>query len=255
MTDMLKSTAKNGTAKKLRSLPFEIAAKTGTVGTCNGNTDAYALSYTTKDCAAVWLGNADNSKITHTGGGTPCRLLRDINEAIYKIYESRKQSIPSFTLDKNVVNVELDKQAYYDTHTLLCADKKSPAEYRISELFKLSAIPLNKSTSFTCPTIDLPSLSIENDRVVITFDERFPKYYRYRIDRYDYVTHTTVYDGEYTPSFADEHLLSDKNYVYTVIPIYNDREGTPITLPAISTRKGEKAEINHEILDKEWWEY
>lgn len=255
MTDMLKSTAKNGTAKKLRSLPFEIAAKTGTVGTRNGNTDAYALSYTTKDCAAVWLGNADNSKIEHTGGGSPCRLLREINEAVYKIYESRNQSIPPFKLDKNVVSVELDKQAYYDTHTLLCADKNSPAEHRLSELFKTSAIPLNKSTSFTCPTINSPSLSIENDRVVITFDERFPKYYRYRIDRYDYVTHTTVYEGEFTPSFVDEHLLYDKNYVYTVTPIYNNREGTPITLPAISTRKGEKAEINHEILDKEWWEY
>lgn len=39
MTDMLKSTAKNGTAKRLRSLPFEVAAKTGTVGTQKGNTE------------------------------------------------------------------------------------------------------------------------------------------------------------------------------------------------------------------------
>ena len=84
MTDMLKTTVENGTAKKLRSLPFEIAAKTGTVGNENGNTDAYALSYTTKDCAAVWLGNADNQKINYSGNAglfvvKPKRGLRMIN--------------------------------------------------------------------------------------------------------------------------------------------------------------------------------
>ena len=81
-TDMLRSTAKNGTAKKLRSLPFSIAAKTGTVGTQKGNTDAYALSYTSKDCVAVWLGNADNRYIEYTGGGLPCNYLLKINEKL-----------------------------------------------------------------------------------------------------------------------------------------------------------------------------
>ena len=255
MTDILKSTAQNGTAKKLRTLPFEIAAKTGTVGTNKGNTDAYAISYTTKDCAAVWLGNADNSKIEHTGGGVPCQLLREINTTLYDVYQARGETLSNFNLDKNVQKIELDKQTYYDTHTLMLADENSPHNYRLTELFKTSAIPLNKSTSFSCPTISPPSLSRTNDGVSITFPPSSPQYYTYRIERYDYVTHTTLYEGKYLPKFSDDTLLENKNYLYTVTPLYNGIAGKSITLPSVSTRKGEQAEINHEILSKEWWEY
>lgn len=255
MTNMLKTTAQNGTAKKLRNLPFEIAAKTGTVGTSNGNTDAYAISYTSRDCAAVWLGNANNTKINHTGGGMPCQLLREVNEKIYTIYQARKHPIQDFTLDKNIKNIELDKQAYYDTHTLMLADENSPNTYRISELFKISAIPLNRSDSFTCPTISSPEISLSNNLVTITFDDRFPRYYTYKIVRYDYASHTTLYEGAYIHEFIDVSLLENKNYVYTITPIYNGKNGVSISLPSISTRKSEKAEINNEILSKDWWDY
>ena len=254
MTDMLKSTTQNGTAKKLRGLPFEVAGKTGTVGGQEGNTDAYALSYTTRDCAAVWLGNADNTKINHTGGGEPCRLLREINEAAYELYQLRNQSIKPFTMPVNTKKIELDKQAYYDTHTLLLADENSPTEYRLSEWFKTSAIPLNKSTSFSSPHIDIPTISLRDNVVCITFDKYFPAYYTYKIDRYDYATHTTLYQGNYLHEFHDNTLLSGKNYLYTITPIYNEKEGTPITLPIVSTKKGEKAELNHDILSNEGWE-
>lgn len=76
--DMLKTAAKEGTAKKLRTLPFPIAAKTGTGGTKNGNNDAYTLSYTTEDCVGVWLGYADNSPMDITGGGIPCNIALKI---------------------------------------------------------------------------------------------------------------------------------------------------------------------------------
>ena len=255
ITDILKGTAQNGTAKKLRSLPFEIAAKTGTVGSSKGNTDAYAISYTTRDCAGVWLGNANNEKINHTGGGKPCELLREINESIYKLYEREQQSIPPFKLDKNVKKIALDKCAYYDMHTLLLADDNAPLEGQFNELFKTSAIPLNKSTAYTCPTINTPTVSIKNKVVTITFNDTFPKYYTYKIERYDYVSHTTLYQGEYIPFFSDESLCDDKNYVYIVTPIYNGKEGEPTVLPTISTRNSEKAELNQEILSKEWWQY
>ena len=254
MTDLLKGVAKNGTAKKLRGLPFEIAAKTGTVGSEKGNTDAYAVSYTTRDCVGVWLGNASNEKIAHTGGGKPCELLREINEKIYSFYENRQLSIPPFKLDENVKKVALDKHAYYDKHTLLLADENAPFEGQFSELFKTSAIPLNKSTSYTCPAINQPTISMKNNVVTITFNDSFPKYYNYKIERYDYVSHTTLYQGEYIPFFLDENLTDGKNYVYIVTPIYNGKEGAPTVLPTISTKQSEKAEINQEILNKKWWE-
>ncbi len=254
-TDMLKSTAKVGTAKKLRTLPFEIEAKTGTAGTKKGNTDAYALSYTTKDCVGVWLGNADNTFIENTGGGAPCNLLYQINKLLEKQYGEKGIKIANFPACKNVRRVDLDKAAYYDTHTLLLADELAPENYRISELFKSSAIPLNKSTSFSSPSIVAPTLSLKGNAVLLTFDERSPTYYEYKIDRYDYATHTTVYQGEFIKTFTDSGLHENKTYLYTVTPMYDGREGTPIALPAVTTKAGGLKIEDYKILEKEWWDY
>lgn len=251
-TDMLKTTAKTGTAKKLRSFPFEIAAKTGTVGISKGNTDAYALSYTSQNVAGVWLGNADNSFIDCTGGGLPCNFLYKINERLAET----NTHIQPFKVPEEVVRVALDKTSYYDTHTLSLADELAPKEYQFTELFKKSAIPTKKSDSFSNPSIIPPSLRFENGTVRITFDKSLPSFYQYKIDRYDYATHTTVYLGEYIPEFCDDTLLSDKRYIYTVTPIYKDRLGEEIVLPAVNTKNGETYSTNdQEIIEKNWWEY
>lgn len=255
MTDMLRGTAKNGTAKKLRSLPFDIAAKTGTVGTKNGNTDAYATSYTTRDCVSVWLGNADNSHIEYTGGGLPCNFLLRINEYLYERYQSASSSIPSFLQPKDIVRVTLDKNAYYDTHTLSLADDSAPVKYTITELFKKASIPLNKSDSFSNPSILTPDVILSEGKVIITFDRHSPTYYTYRIERYDYVTHTTLYEGELLENFIDDTIEKNKKYIYTVIPLYNGKEGKGITLPTVSTQEGDSPIPQDPILDKEWWEY
>ncbi len=249
-TNMLQSVAQKGTAKKLRSLPFSIAAKTGTAGTKKGNTDAYALSYTSLDCAAVWLGNRDNSPISHTGGGTPCELLFKVNEAIRR----EKDRVPDFVVPDKVVEVDLDKNAYYATHTLLRADDLAPAEFRVRELFKIDAIPLDKSTSFTFPTISPPEISFEKQAVTLLF-AGLPTYYDYQIQRYDYATHTTLYEGEYLPSFSDCAIEQGKTYLYTVTPYYKGNRGAPVTLPAITTKEDGLSYSQEDILKKEWWDY
>ncbi len=254
MTDMLKTAVKTGTAKKLRSLPFEIAAKTGTVGIDKGNTDAYALSYTTRDCVGVWLGNADNQLIQHTGGGLPCNTLLKINEYLDAFYTEHNEKINGFRTPKSITTIALDKPSYYDTHTILLADEAAPKEYTLTELFKKSAIPLNKSTSFTFPCVNSPALEVVGNQITITFDNTFPSYYDYTIDRYDYVTHTTVYQGGYTPLFTDTIDEKDKTYVYTITPSFQGRMGTPIPLPSVSTKQGESIK-DKEIIQKEWWEY
>ena len=252
-TDMLRSAAQTGTAKKLRSLPFQIAAKTGTAGTASGNTDAYAVSYTTRNTVGVWLGNAAGGFIDHTGGGLPCNFLFEINKRI-----SELSSIPvnNFSTPKNVTRVSLDKISYYDTHTLSLADELAPEEYTFQELFKKSAIPLKTSDLFSNPTILPPSLHYENGKVVITFDDRLSKLYRYKIERYDYATHSTLYVGEYMQEFTDESVTENKNYVYSVIPIYKDKQGKAILLPTVSTKAGEKPSTSdRQILEKDWWDY
>ena len=255
MTDILKSTAQKGTAKKLRTLPFDVAAKTGTVGTRNGNTDAYALSYTANDCVAVWCGNADNKKIQTSGGGVPCNYLKSINEFLYREYQKNGETIPPFAIPKSVVKIALDKAMYYDTHTMLRADDNSPADFQFFELFKSGEIPLKSSTSFTFPTINTPTVCVTESKVVITLNPASPTYYRYRIDRSDYATHTTVYEGKYLSQFVDEHVEKDKYYTYTITPIYKNNVGQAIVLPTVFTTTQDSTLIeDKQISQTEWWE-
>lgn len=249
-TDMLRTAVKDGTAKKLRDLPFPIAAKTGTVGTDKGNTDAYALSYSTKDIAAVWVGNADNRFIEHTGGGLPCELLRGINEILWEEYSGKEIQIPPFKRPKGVVEVSIDRHSYYDTHTILLADDIAPVEYRLSELFKKDAVPTKKSDFLSNPSIPTPTISLSKNGVNITFSKDSPTIYDYRIERYDYITHTTVYEGEFLPVFTDTSVDENKRYLYSVTPIYAGRSGKTVVLPEIiATFPKEK------IAEKEWWKY
>ena len=256
-TDMLKTAAQTGTAKKLRSLPFAVAAKTGTVGTDNGNTDAYALSYTTRDCIGVWLGNKDNSFIPYTGGGEPCNLLMQINERLNERYQRQSQKITDFQMPTGVRQVALDKTSYYDTHTIMLADERSPIEYRFNELFKTSAIPTKKCDFFSNPSINCPILQYTDGHVVITFDKNSPTFYEYKIERHDYATHRTLYQGAFLEKYTDETIETGKHYVYTVTPIFKGVNGKSIVLPTVSTKAGEKppSPQDGEMLQKNWWEY
>ena len=250
-TDMLQTAVKDGTAKKLRDLPFPIAAKTGTVGTEKGNTDAYALSYTAKDVAAVWLGNGNNSLFSHTGGGLPCALLRQINEVLASDYTEKNTKIPPFKKPSGVVEIAIDKQSYYDTHTILLADEFSPVDFRFSELFKKDAVPTKKSDFFSNPSISTPTVSLTENGVKITFQTHTPTVYQYKIERYDYITHTTLYQGEFLPEFLDKTVEENKRYLYTVTPIYAGKCGKAVQLPEISTKELRQ----DKIAEKEWWQY
>ena len=249
-TDMLKTAVKSGTAKKLQSLPFEIACKTGTKGTTKGNTDAYALSYTTKDVVGVWLGNADNSYISYTGGGLPCNYLYKINEYLYK-----DNKPPAFEKPSGITQVEIDKASYYDRRTILLADSNAPKEYRFTEIFKSSALPTKTSDLFTNPTINAPILQFKDNTVKILLDKTSPSFYEYEISRRDDMQNKILYFGKFIEEFIDKDIQPNKYYIYTVTPSYNGKRGQTVILPQISTKKGENILHDSEILQKPWWDY
>ena len=90
----------------------------------------------------------------------------------------------------------------------------------------------------------------------IRFSSDSPSYYDYIIQRYDYVTHSTVYQGKRQEIFLDQNLTQNKSYVYTVIPVYRGIKGTPVTLPEITFKKSATdVQEPPPIADKEWWDY
>ena len=262
ISDCLKSTAKEGTAKCLRSLPFDVAAKTGTAGTKEKNTDAYTLSYTAKDVVGVWLGNASGEAIDCLGGGLPCRTSMQIYEFLYgnnregSGKDGFKTFPPPFVKPKNVVSAKLDKSEYYVMHNIVLADDNSPSKFVTEEVFKTACLPTKKCDKFSIPAISAPSLRVERDGTSIRFLDKDAPLYDYTVTRYDYVRHTTVYEGAYVEEIKDLSVQEGKRYVYTIIPSYNGRKGKPITLPEVLIGKLERENLPPpEITKKEWWEY
>lgn len=105
ITDMLAETAKKGTAKKLRNLPYAVAAKTGTAG----NTDAWTVAFTPHHTIAVWCGNADRTPLPQqvTGGTIPCSIAEKV---LSKLYENGMP--PPFEPPNSIVRLAIDKCEY-----------------------------------------------------------------------------------------------------------------------------------------------
>lgn len=257
-TSMLQTAVQSGTAKKLRSLPFEIAAKTGTVGTQKGNTDAYAVSYTQKDVVGVWLGNADNTFIQTTGGGWPCNFQLQIHEYLCKSYQQRNEKIDNFHCPESVVKVELDKTAYAHMHTLALAENLTPVEYKFTELFNRNAIPQKTFHFFTSPKIPQPKIEYADGQVLITFENALPLPYKYKIQREEAGKKSgkTIYFDDAPSQFRDNEIIQDKKYIYTITPYYNQIKGETVVLPAITTKTQHLPPASDsQIIEKDWWQY
>ncbi len=261
ITDMLQTAVKDGTAKKLRALPFDISAKTGTNGVDGKILDAYALSYTTANTIGVWLGNANNAPIEYTGGGKPCDILYKINEFISELTPFR-ENLTSFSAPTTVKTIKLDRIEYENSKRLLLADDISPQEFVFQELFQEQLVPTQKATHFSNPNIPTPKIQLKNGVVDIMFDINTPKFYTISVKKHyashnTYVTHSTLYEGSIPTSLTDT-LDDDKVYAYSVTPYYKDIAGKQIFLPSISL-SGKKSPIipdaPPDIIKKDWWNY
>lgn len=103
MTNMLMSAVNHGTAGKLKYLNYDIAAKTGTVGNNEGNTDAYCAAYDTNNTFLSWIGNKDNLLPTSiTGGVNPTIMIKNLIEAM------PNYSPDNFVVPPSVVKVPIN---------------------------------------------------------------------------------------------------------------------------------------------------
>ncbi len=239
MNDMLQTAVKEGTAKKLSSLPFPLCAKTGTGANENGNTDAYTIAYTSDHTVAVWMGNRDNSPIAATGGGLPA------NEALRILQSLYHSDPPAPFFDADVVRIGIDREEYEQRHRILLADPAQPEYLSLVESFRKSALPEGQSRRFSHPTIETPQIYLKNSSVCIELCQT--QYYDYTIIRDDGEEKKTIYSGKYRKIVCDNSIVSGKSYVYTVVPSFAGNVGEPVTLPSVRTG-------NHEALPDHWWE-
>lgn len=121
MTDMLKSVVYDGTAKRLGVVKAEVAAKTGTVGTASGNSDAIVAGYTTAHTFVFWFGGEFGNDVS--GSSAPCKLAASV---LSKIYSSKTPS--KFAVPKGIVALNIDKIALYNQQQVKLAADGSNGE-------------------------------------------------------------------------------------------------------------------------------
>ena len=224
INDMLKSTVKEGTAKKLSALNIPLAAKTGTVGTENGNTDAYSVSYNGDYTVAVWLGNADSSLMDNSvsGGSLPTKIGYNVWQ---NMISEGYQGNDTFNTDKAVL-VPIDKLSYEQNHIVEAADDNFPSRYVLTEYFKNSRIPKTISERFSSPKIESAEISVNNNKIYIRLC--LAEYYDYKIFRETDGLKIQIYDSKgsrHKSEFTDKHILPNTTYVYSIIPYVSGKNG------------------------------
>ncbi len=228
ITDTLKTASKSGTAKKLRDLPFAVAAKTGTVGTKSGNTDAYSVAYTHQHTIGSWIGNPDNSSIQTTGGDAPTATVKSILEDLY-----RTAPPSDFAQPNGVKRIALDALSYKEAQKIIVGDPRAPKEYAMEELFDTMSAPKEISTRFSQPRIARPNADFNGREITIFFDKKPPEYYRYKIIKRDEKSEKIVYDGKAFLTWKDKEVSENRVYEYRIIPYYQSNIGQEILLPSI----------------------
>lgn len=229
ITDALIRTNEEGTGKALKNSGYQIATKTGTCGNRDGNTDAYAVSYTTSHCIAVWLGDRQNNRLEITGGTNCCAITKQILNELY-----RAAPPAPFKTDGGTNEIEIDRQEYESCGNILLADDNSPKLNRLKVKCLKENTPTAKSNNFTKPAIQKPSILVNNDKICIVLCQT--KYYEYLIYRQNANDKTLIYDGKWKEKIED--IPKDGSYLYSVVPYYDDGKnkyyGDEIILPQVN---------------------
>ena len=238
-TDMLKTCAKSGTAKRLSEIGMDIASKTGTVGKSGSreNLDAWNVSFTRDQTCAVWLGNLDNQSISYAGGNQPTEMV--------KKYFQQVGDSSTFEMPKSVVERSIDGVELSDNHRIVLANDYMPERYTHKELFSIFNLP--KDISEKLATIETTSFigRVEAGKAKIKFDAK------------DYMSYIFSSNGKKIAEVSNksgqqevELMLSqdkqkiDIEYHYTLAPEICARD-------SISFVKTNKTENN--IDDKKWF--
>ena len=187
LTDMLRTCAQSGTAKKLESLGLDIASKTGTVGKPGSkqNLDAWNVSYTKAQTCGVWLGNLDNTPITYAGGNQPTEIVKN--------YFAKAGDDSTFTQPSSIIEKNIDSTELNENHRVVLANIYMPERYTQKELFSNLNLPSDISEKFT--KIDKTSFSgkVESNVAKITFESK------------DYITYEFIIDGKTLESITGKN--------------------------------------------------
>jgi len=219
MTDILKHASKNGTAKKLSNLSYDVCAKTGTVNVKNSNlnTDAYSLAYNTSHTMSVWLGNYSmkkeyNLEGNNNGGTFATQIILD---TFNNIYLDKQPS--DFTKPTSIVSLPIDHINLEKNHVVSLANNLPEKDIKY-EIFSSKHQPTKYSNRLDeIPTVTL-QISKSKNYISLSFDTY--DYFSYQIYRQKENSKPQVintinnHDGKYC--YNDYNLDFNIEYKYYI---------------------------------------
>ena len=237
LTSMLQSVVQNGTAKALRDLPMEVAAKTGTVGDEAGNRDVWLAAYTAEHAAVIWMGFDENSNgkllpPDSGGGGYPAALTKEVLTGLYA-----GKAAPVFTQPESVIRVRLDGYTMESQHETVLATVYTPERYGVWEYFLKGTEPTEQSPYWSVPEPpEDVALSRAGSAVTVRFTPRetYIRYLLYRETADGYATLLAAFEGADAAVFTDDVTGLVGAVSYYVIGVHPGItvEGSPLAGPA-----------------------
>ena len=214
IADCLYDTVEDGTARSLSSLPFKVAAKTGTVSDDNSgqNSDAWCVSFNKKYTLAVWHGDSNE-----TGGGHPTKhasnLWKDLHQTTEKTNFYREIEKPD-----SIISLPIDAYSTKENMQVTLATSLTPSKYISNEIFTASNnINFGKSLFDNCEIdFDISIKSGLNPMVIISFDTK--EIYQYSLTRKDVFGEKIIYSstGKIDVQLSDNPISFGLPITYTL---------------------------------------
>jgi membrane peptidoglycan carboxypeptidase len=280
LNEMLIETAKIGTAKKLKDLPFQIAAKTGTNGNSEGNLDAYTIGYTSQNTVGIWLGDNENKRL-EVKGSDCCKYVKDIMQTLYlpNSNNENNQSTQKNTTNQNeetsrlklnnhlppclethkgTKEIMIDKEEFKQNDKMVLCDEICPFKNKLTIKVKSGTEPTTQSTKFQHPTIQNPQITVKDNKIILLLYQT--EYYAYLINRQNNEEIVLIYDGNWQKEITDEPPCG--TYSYTITPYYSyqgqNYYGETLTLPPVnlsnSNSENSSPQKIPDILSHDWFQ-
>ncbi len=139
VSSTLNKCSKVGTAKRISKYNVNCAAKTGTVGNADGNTDAYCIAYTPNYTIGVWMGKLSGLMDNKVSGGTvPAEIA---GEVLSQLNDSEK-----FIKPDSVIELYVDERVLRERHEVLLASDNVDLIHKKRALFSKKHAPKKYST-------------------------------------------------------------------------------------------------------------
>lgn len=214
VNDCLTECVTNGTAKRMNNLDISLCAKTGTVGTSAGNTDAYNICYTTKHTLCCWIGS----------NNTVSPLPASVNGSTYPtIFNSQvlgelyKNSFPaSFQKPDSVSSIHLNQEALKEG--FLEADSSSPYyEYFDNRFLPAQTLRTQLDVELVVNNFEYlkPNLQFMAKRDVVYYIYRKAQKEETLLDKIEY------FEG--MVDYIDSNAISGNIYEYYVLASKNNK--------------------------------